>query len=374
MGTGAFFEEQSEASQIKTRIVSKYFQFWAKVMVGVVKRRGGNRLAYFDLYAGPGRYESGEASTPMLILEHAANDPVLSQMLLTVFNDKDPNYVSSLRDNIAATPNIDNLKHAPQVYCDEVGTKFEEFFRQTPLIPAFSFIDPFGYKGVTLELLEGMLKDFGCDLVLFFSYNGINRAIDIASVDEHITKLFGEARINRLRSLLSTCSSDEREAIILEEFSQALREMGFRFVLPFGFDREGAARTSHYLIFVSKNELGYTVMKDIMAKESSDHDQGVASFRYSKALSESDTPLLFSLDQPLEKLGGLLLSHFAGRTLSVSAIFQQHHIDRPYTKKNYKDALMQLEEAGKITAVPPTAERRRGTFADRVQVTFPETG
>ena len=38
-----FYDAQSEASLIKVRIVSKYFEFWTKVMKGKVPR-----LAYID--------------------------------------------------------------------------------------------------------------------------------------------------------------------------------------------------------------------------------------------------------------------------------------------------------------------------------------
>jgi hypothetical protein len=69
--------------------------------------------------------------------------------------------------------------------------------------------------------------------------------------------------------------------------------MGFRYVLPFSFMQEKRKRTSHYIIFVCKNKLGYKVMKDIMAAESSELEQGVASFSYVPAINEEQTPLLF---------------------------------------------------------------------------------
>jgi len=53
-----FYDVQSEASNIKTRIVTKYFLFWAKVMVPQA-RSWAKALAYIDLYAGPGRYDDG---------------------------------------------------------------------------------------------------------------------------------------------------------------------------------------------------------------------------------------------------------------------------------------------------------------------------
>ena len=136
--------------------------------------------------------------------------------------------------------------------------------------------------------------------------------------------------------------------------------------------------TSHYLIFVSKHPLGYKVMKDIMAKESSEEDEGVPSFRYSNAISEEATPLLFEFARPLEELGQMLLDGFAGETVTMGAIFERHHVGRRFLEKNYKDTLVELEAEGKITTEPPASERpaRQGkpTFADHVLVTFPRKG
>jgi len=109
-----------------------------------------------------------------------------------------------------------------------------------------------------------------------------------------------------------------------------------------------------------------------MASESSTEDQGVASFTYSPA--DASTPLLFSLAQPFDKLLIDLPKAYAGETSTMRKIYEDHSVDTPYTDKNYKEALRQLEAAGKITADPPAAERpkRKGitTFAEHVKVTF----
>jgi hypothetical protein len=114
-------------------------------------------------------------------------------------------------------------------------------------------------------------------------------------------------------------------------------------------------------------------MKGVMAAESSTTDQGVPSLTYSPA--DESTPLLFSLSRPLEALEQLILDRFAGKSLTMKQIYEEHNIDTPYIAKNYKDALCHLEAAGKISAVPAAAARpkRNGlpTFADHVLVTFP---
>jgi three-Cys-motif partner protein len=275
-----FYDAQSEASRIKAQIVTKYFGFWTKVMVPQAKR-WAKGLAYIDLYAGPGRYEDGSKSTPILVLEAAIQNPELRKRLITVFNDRNSEFATRLRSNIQRIAGIEMLSHQPQVYSVEVDEEVAEMFGRAAMVPSFSFVDPFGYKGITQRLLKGMLKDWGCDLILFFSYARINAAIDNEMFEEHISALFGDKRLRSLRARLQGKRPWEREALILEAFSQVLNDLGFKHVLPFTFRRKGQERTSHHLIFVTKHPLGYTVMKEIMAAESSEYDQGVPSFTYS---------------------------------------------------------------------------------------------
>jgi hypothetical protein len=117
-----FFAERSDESEVKARIVEKYFDAWGRVMVAVAKKSGRNRkLAYIDLYAGPGRYQDGSASTPLLVLQRAIANPDLCAMLATLFNDMDEDNSHTLANEIAKLPGIERLKHKPVVFNDEVG-------------------------------------------------------------------------------------------------------------------------------------------------------------------------------------------------------------------------------------------------------------
>src|SRR6058998_919713 len=115
--TSGFFEETKEQSLVKSAIVSKYFWAWAKVIMPQV-RFAGKKIAYIDLFAGPGRYKDGTQSTPLLVLKRAIDDPDMRQMLVTMFNDRDENNSRSLEQAINELPGIDKLKYKPQVMND----------------------------------------------------------------------------------------------------------------------------------------------------------------------------------------------------------------------------------------------------------------
>jgi three-Cys-motif partner protein len=373
MPTKKFFAERTDQSEVKARIVEKYFHAWANVIMPSASS-GDGKIAYIDLYAGPGRYEDGAASTPLLVLEKAIAHPKMSQMLVALFNDVDMNMTDTLQNEINKLPGVGKLKYRPQVLCGEVDKDAEKFFTETRLVPSFTFVDPFGYKGLSLGIVKGVIKDWGCDCVFFFNYNRISAGLTNSAVKQHIDALFGEDRAEDMRVAVKDKTPAMREAFILEQLAQAIKSMGGRYVLPFIFRNETGNRTSHSLVFVSKHFKGYEIMKEIMARESSVAEQGVPSFTYSPA--DASMPLLFSLTTPLDKLKGMLQRDFASQTLTMQQIYQQHSIDRPYIKKNYKAALLNLEQAGQITANPPLKAnplgkgRRAGTFADAVSVTF----
>lgn len=376
MGTKRFFDETTEQSLVKSTIVSKYFNAWAKVVIPTAKK-GSRKIAYIDLFSGKGRYEDGTKSTPLMILEKAIQDADMREMLITIFNDANEDHAESLETAIKAFPDIRTLNHEPKILNEEVGSdKIFRLLASMKSFPMLLFADPWGYKDLTLRLLRSVLINWGCDCIFFFNYNRINPALNNPCVEEHINALLGKERADALRHRLKeeNMSSVEREYAILEEIVSALKGIGGEYVLPFCFKNGSGTRTSHHLIFVTKHPKGYGIMKDIMAKESSSDESGVPSFGYNPA--DRRFPTLFEFTHKLDDLEDMLLSDFAGKTLKMEQIFLTHNVGKAYISKNYKDVLKKLESADKIAVNPPASKRRRlhgeVTFAGKVWVTFPE--
>jgi three-Cys-motif partner protein len=365
MADSSFFDELRDNSLVKAEIVAKYFWAWATAIMPTA-RKWSNKIAYIDLFSGPGRYQDDSKSTPILILEQAIRDTKMSQMLVTLFNDKDSNNTQSLQQAIELIPNISTLRYKPIVLNKEVGEEIVQAIKQINKVPTLFFIDPWGYKGLSLDLIGAVIRDWGCDCIFFFNYNRINMGLNNSAVKNHMDSLFGRERAEKLREQLASKQPEERELIIVEAICQALKEIGGSYVLPFCFKNESGNRTTHHLIFVSKNVLGYSIMKDIMAGESSSAKQGVPSFEYNPAPPRY--PLLYELYRPLDELENLLLDEFAGKTLTMLEVYNQHHVGKRYIKKNYKQALLKLEAEGQIRANP--SKRRKNTFGDEVEITF----
>jgi len=127
------------------------------------------------------------------------------------------------------------------------------------------------------------------------------------------------------------------------------------------------------LIFLSKDFLGYEIMKEIMYKESTDKSSEVASFEYNPRdlFGGRQLSLFDLLSRPLDDLQGMLLQEYAGRTVDFIDLYEKHSVDKPYIKKNYKDVLRALYDTGKITAISTkTGKPPSRGFADEMRITF----
>lgn len=371
-----FFDETTDQSVVKAEIVEKYFDAWASIIIGARDahpKTPDGRIAYVDLFAGPGRYKDGAASTPLKVLRKAIEKPEYSQRLVTIFNDKDEANARMLEGEIAKLRGIERLQYRPEVWNKEVGDQVAREFERINTIPILAFIDPWGYKGLTLQLVNAFLKNWGCDCLFFFNYARINAGLSNPEVREHMAALFGDERSARLSEELRGVAPRVREATIVEELAAALREHAggaARFVLPFCFKNATGTRTTHHLVLVTKHFKGYDVMKEVMARASSKAEDGVPSFAFSPATGPEQR-LLFQLNSPLENLRGSLLTQFAGRTLTAGDIYRCHSVDTPYLRRNYKQVLSELEAHG---AVRTSGRKSRRGFSDSIYVTFPAAG
>lgn len=366
MASAEFFDTPESQSIIKTEIVTKYFSPWSKVMIG----QGAERIAYVDLYSGPGVFGDGTPSTPVSILEMAIGQEPLRARLVTTFNDKEPRTAEQLRSAIDALSGIETLAHRPQVSSLEVGNDVVALFRGMNLVPTLFFLDPWGYKGLSLNLIGTVIKNWGCECIFFFNYNRIQAALRNHVVAKPINDLFGERRAEELRRRWESLAPNERQRAIMGEFAEAVKEIGGRYVLPFGMRSQHAVRTSHYIIFVTKHPLGYKIMKDVMYGLSSD-DQEIRAFEYVPV--KSPQLRLFDPENPysIPALKGILMSACAGKTLRVGDVYEDHILYTPYLLRHVKRALMELESEGRIKIDPPADKRRKGTLADDKIVTVP---
>jgi three-Cys-motif partner protein len=359
----SFYDEQTEQSRVKSAIVVAYFGAWARILSARKPKIG-----YVDLYCGPGQYKSGQKSTPLLILEKAIADPVLRLKLLTLFNDADEAYTISLQESIRSLPGIERLRYQPEVTTCEVDERYAQRFERLRGVPILAFIDPWGYKGVSKQLLRSLIKDFGCECIFLFNYNRINMAINNEGTEQHLVALLGKERLQELRFEVAELTPGSREAQVMCAVGEAVGDIGGKYLLTFRFAWSGG-RPSHYICFVTKHPRGCEIMKDVMAKRGLVDEDGVPLFEFPP--KREGRQLTFDCVRPLRSLAPDLLERFSGHTLTVKQIYENHHPGTPFIKPNYKRVLREMEQGGQIKCASAKGKIRKGTMADHVSVTFP---
>ena len=90
------------------------------------------------------------------------------------------------------------------------------------LVPTLFFVDPWGYKGLSLGLII-RFKKLGMRLYFLLNYNQINMGLNNDFVRNHMDALFGKQRADQLRQKLETMNPIQREMEIVEQLAQALR-------------------------------------------------------------------------------------------------------------------------------------------------------
>ena len=374
-----FFETPLENSKVKTDIVVEYFSPWSTIMLNQTRYQHDKRIGYVDLFSGPGVYKDGTTSTPVRILQSAIENRDLKMRLVTSFNDVNAEAIRDLENTVRTLPGIDQLRYAPQFTKHEVGPEIARLFAELKLVPTLFFIDPFGYKGLSQELIGSVIGSWGCDCIFFFNYNEINRSMTIPSVKHLIDDLFGKHRAEMLRTRVIGMTPRQREQEILNELIFALKEVGGKFVLPFRFESTHQERPSHYIMFVSKAKRGYLIMKDIMVSKSTDQSE-VKSLGWSPIRSPQ-LRMVLDFDNPysISALKQLLLRDCAGQSLQVRRVYEDFTIDTPYVLRHTKQALIELEEAALVQIEKPSSQRRKNkdgtvTLGNNHIVTFPAAG
>jgi three-Cys-motif partner protein len=371
--TDEFFAEPYEHSLTKARIVSKYVQGWARILTDYQRAKGTvPQVAYVDMFSGPGSYEDGTPSTPILILKNAIDDEKLSPALMTYFNDHVRENCESLREEIRVLPKVERLRFQPSVTCERASVELLKRLSIPTSIPKLFFFDPFGYKALSALLLTEALSDWS-ECIVFFNYRRVIAALNNPPMQKNMVRIFGKPGLEELKSEVASASDVlKRESAVLSHLQKALKLAGAKFVLPFSFRVEDGQRSTHHLVFAGKNRKGFDLMKQIMAAESSDNRFGVANMAFTQ---RPKTGFLFEAN-PLDELALDLQQKFAGQTLSVNEIYDRHSTGNYFVPANYRTVLLKMETEGSIIAAPPTQDRptirQQRTLAFTTKITFPK--
>lgn len=358
MKENQFFEKQTISSRIKANIVSEYFPSYCKI---IIRKYQPKAVRYIDLFAGPGIYEDGNASTPILIGRHCEKDNQLNNIVRLIFNDNA--YSAALEKNFKKEFQENAFVHKPHFGKSTVGKckELTDFLIKNTHngeknnYPSLLFIDPFGYKGIETKVLAEFLKNWGNEIFLFVNTKRIHPALENDKFEGLMNDLFPTTlqKIKQDRRFKSTVA--ERLSLIIDCLGSEYKSLlgGELYYTAFKFQEEDVDATSHYILHLTKGRRGYDLIKTTyndFANVGTVFD-GVNTYTFDAKKFEKPTNELFDLKSiNIDKLKEEVYLKYSGKQINANDLFENHHITSLYSRNHYTEALRRLVTEGKVTS------------------------
>lgn len=297
--------------------------------------------------------------------------------LKIVFNDHNKDYVEKLRQHIGSHPVLPRLKHQPRTLnlkASEVDLL--EYTKGNN--PIFSFVDPWGYKDVSVSQVWNLVKNQGSDCVLFFNSDRILQDIAKPANAQDFQQIFGELfEEAKAIQLDPTMPQRKKAEAFLTLFSKNLyltvkREYGNKFklfVLPFYVEADDKEKTSHYIVFISKAHKAIQEMRKVMIRQSNsifaelgyDSKDAMQISLLNRADDSSDS-IISTIKTVFSQYTQCYNTKYTVSTLSelidryeMSTVFKV----LPYSLQEVKSAVQVLHQKGCTNVIIPDGKRIR---------------
>lgn len=344
----------------KHEILRRYLGAWFGILA-----QNNPTVIYIDGFCGPGLYRGGEPGSPIVALTVAAeHSQDLRGKVKFLFIDNDALRLDHLREVLSRHKHADSF---------EIETKCGDFESgcghlldsvdsgDRPAIPTFAFVDPFGFSGVPMALIERLLRLRRTEVFITFMVDSVNRFLTHPddAIRAHLVSLLGTDEV-----LEVAASPGDRIRALRELYQQKLQSIA-RFVRYFEM-RDTNHRVIYYLFFATNHALGHKKMKESFW--SVDSGQG---YQFSDA-TNPDQPVLFELD-PAPQLASQLSARFVGKTITGRAVSDFVDDETAFVSKHKTAALKLLESQGSLSVnelKKDGKKRLKGTFADDAVIHF----
>jgi len=351
-----FFEQQTMSSRVKAGIVSDYFPQYCKI---IIKRRIPKSIRFIDLFAGPGIYEDGNVSTPILVGRKCKADHQLKDLVQFIFNDN--THIAQLKENYLNE--FPQGTFPQQVYfrdqtvgeCEKIYEYLEKSTHEGKFneSPALLFFDPFGYKGMRTASLAKFLENWGNEIFIFINTKRINPALENDKFEDLMRLWFPTTYEQVKAEKTNTRTVSERLNLIIQnigkEFANSLKSSIY--YTAFRFQEENIDTTSHYILHLTKGAKGFELVKSVynnFANVDTIFD-GINTYTFdSKKVNDNIASLFDVKAENIFKLKEELLAKYKHQTISALKLFQEHQRSCLYSFDHYREALRRLVEDKKI--------------------------
>lgn len=356
----------TEHTGAKHRLLVGYLHAWFPIIASRSKA-----INVIDGFAGPGRYEGGEAGSPLLMIDafvsHKNKTPAMEAAEVYFdFIEERHDRVAYLQDELsklALPPNV----HLEPVHEGSFDTVMGDILDGIPptsgLAPTFAFIDPFGYTGFGLQLSSRILQFRKCEVLIYVPWPYIARFISEASIEPALDSLFGDSSWKTARVEKGKSAERILHGLFLERVKRAAG-----FAVPFEVDAaRGRGWAGYTLYFGTSSVLGLEKMKQAMWKVDPVAGSG---FAYA---ANPDQLMLFSATPDLGLLETLLHDHFGTRRFTIEQAERHTSIETPFAAESHlkTKTLAVAERAGRLEASHPLKPKRRAcTYPPGTSIRF----
>ena len=359
---GTLWQRQAH-TEGKHLVLEHYLNAWFPIL-----GQGGwnRRIVFVDGFAGPGEYEDGEDGSPVVAMrvlaEHSAK---IKAEVVFFFIEKEHARAKHLKEVVA-----DWQPRLPEnVTADVLEGLFDESMTDVldaldeqgkQMAPAFVMIDPFGVKGLPMEVIRRILANSSCEVYVSFMWETMERFVTEPELETSLDELFGSENWRQARAL----TGDERKDFLHALYREKLKEAGAKEVVHFHLF--AGSRLKYSIFFGTGHTKGSDRMKKAIWKVA---PWGDFAFRG----GSQNQLVLLGLETPdFLPLQHLLQDRFGGRgwvsirdvlefVRSGETIYHDSQVKTPVLKPMEKQDLLRVKDG---------TRKKRYTYPDGCRIKF----
>ena len=358
--------EYKEHTEVKHILFEKYLRPWLSIL-----GKWNPKICYVDGFAGRGEYNDGTLGSPLIVLKVADSLSKYFKEMICFFIEKDPENFRNLQRVLEREKTKIENRHKIEIrkenaeFADVVYDIFE--YLEKEKIPCFFFIDPFGFSEIPFAVIRKILEYPKTEVFFTFMERDLGRFISWSGLEGTVNELFGT---DEWRYMLK--SSEKQELDLIYLYRRQLHDVAaVNYSWPFKMCSSEKDQTIYYLLHVTNNLLGHSIMKDIMFNQSV---EGNFAYLGPQEITARTQIRLFNIDST-QDLKEYLVHRFKGEGMNFEEIQERvctpWYEEPPYASKHYKEALKELERERKIKVNRITSKTERG-LSGKDMITFPQ--
>lgn len=347
-------------------ILKKYLHAWIPIIAS-----SNRRIIYIDGFAGPGKYSSGEDGSPLIAIKSLIEHKLIPRMnaeFKFLFIEENGDRCKNLEKEISKL-NISNHLIEVKIVCGKFEEKVKEILdfiesEKSQLAPTFLFIDPFGFSGIPLKLIEKFMQNEKCEVLITFMYEDIVRWASLSENETHLASLFGTDKWKEIITNKKLTSKEKSLELHNLYYKQLINEAKIKFVHSFKMINK-FNKPDYFLFFGTNHVLGLERMKESM--------WGVnprGKFTFSDATYNPKQAVLFSPTPDYSILKKELIDEFKNKNVSIEEIENFVVTKTEFLRKHIrKQVLDKMTESGEIK-VNLSKKARKGAYPKGTTVQF----